>query len=681
MGGLLASDDFSDGATPVPSSPAFYLRYDPAWTTLNAMDTGYSIDTERGDLTSAYFAGGNQSLGTNKHAATKSNTSGDHFNPYLWRQQSLDNSIVEATFHSRTITGNAQRDSHYAWGVCIRAQGGTLTNSGTADEYVSGGDAYWFILSKDDANNGALRFFLVRVIAGVATLIDDVAASEMDGSSGSISSILADDGGGADTLRNPVTMYLKATGTGATVTLNAQVSYTKTLQGVPTVVNEAIFNYGDVHSTDRITTPGRCGFGMSQGRDSVASPGNTTVSLCGLLNVYDNSSLISTADDFRRANTDLAAAVSADDLGYAGRNLGHGWAGDWLTTTSPPGEVLMDSGNDRLVVDVTGGPHGFIWSQRVPDTVVDQHWSCTAYYDSTAGDTSYKRAGIMLRGSTTGSMGRDDYSGIRGYLFVLYSKFPSAVFNGYLYSYDGINERVLMAESLAVEVAQPSVVLDANVTIEMKIVSDSGIYGIHSPHITCTADGKDLNFTLLGVDGVVATTAGNVIDTRSDAIQGGGTIGMYVDMDGTLTSPMYLDAWTQETAYTPHEPNTGEGSIVMTSESDSPSGTLTTTLQSPIQVEYLGDMVEHRMDGGFVQRALRDKVQRRMWTSSPSAMPTADKEAIRTFYEARGGTEQPFTWVTPHGESVTVCFVSELLRESLLAPGVFSTQIQLLELF
>lgn len=336
-------DTFDHGAQPYGANVIGYLqtRLGPAF----------------GDVPSHLHSGYGAGL-----AAGEAATAG--WEPRFVRRQDFAGDVrVTAVVRLQAVVGSLGTGQFAAASVICRAQGGGVTNDGTADVELTRPDCYEFRIEALTATT--VRFRLIRWEGASSTDLATADGSAADlnhfGNDIRLDLVAVDDGADVSltasvanlAVGDPIaTVVYEPGGTGVkrfTGTANPSGPPPSVGTVVPSPANAGGAKLGGLQvpsdgpvqvlsHTDTggsvIQGPGRCGFGMQAETDH--GDGNQTVMVCSAFEVEDLSGAegeLAWRDEWARAALPLAGEIT-DRLGTSGRNLACDYATDQASVES-----------------------------------------------------------------------------------------------------------------------------------------------------------------------------------------------------------------------------------------------------------------------------------------------------------------------------------------------------------
>lgn len=313
--GVFPSDDtFEEFSTHYGQRLASYLRHRP-WVTATDTQTDYAIGNGVGDLHNGYSS-------SSQLAAFKcqGNTgTNDNMGAVLWRQEFLTNVTVAVSIKAMSTGGGSITLDHFRWaGVCGRVSVGSYTDT-TGQQSIRDTTGYWFILAHKAGVTGVdSKFLMLRVNSGTITVLDTKNATAE--ATACISGF------------HKIALAITTTGGNAVLT-----GY----------FDDVVITSVTDSSGSKITTAGRCGFGMVRERTVSGVKIATVASLFSIVNDSTGSKVLE--DDFTRENIGCNPSVT-DDNGTTGKVLMSMWSLDihgpagWVSGSSQ----FRDAGLDRI---------------------------------------------------------------------------------------------------------------------------------------------------------------------------------------------------------------------------------------------------------------------------------------------------------------------------------------------
>ncbi len=291
---IFPSDDtFAEGANHYGERLGSYLRHRP-WVSGGDTATPYAITNTVADLHDGYSTSSRLASFRSQSASGSSAPLG----AVLWRQVYALDTKVALSFRAQSIAGATSDDFRWV-GVCSRVSGGAYTDT-AGQQSIRDTSGYWFMLCHTPGISGAdTRWEFLRVNAGVITILKEVSGASADAALAAAMSgfheieLMVDDVSG-----NPVlTAYYDGT-----------------------LIDSATDSSGS-----KITTAGRCGFGMVRDRQISAVKIATIASYFRVTDLSIGQVVL--ADRFDRVNKDCNPSVT-DGNSVSGRVLMSMWTLD-----------------------------------------------------------------------------------------------------------------------------------------------------------------------------------------------------------------------------------------------------------------------------------------------------------------------------------------------------------------
>lgn len=619
---LPVDDTFDENATNYGTYLTQYIGWNP-WVTAGDTVTGYTIANAKGYLHDGYS--GRASFSTTFTPATTATLCSVLFRPYYATRVK-----ASLSFSMNVVAGTPTTDSFRYAAVFARASGGTEVTT-TNLEVFRDGTCYAFVLTNTSALGA--KYHLLRVNAGaVTTVATAVVASFPNG-------IVAD-------IQTPIIMALNVDDSSGNPVLVARV----TIAGAVTT----IFNATD-SSGSKITTAGRCGFGMCRDRQVSGTNTATISQFFAITDLATNTVVL--LDEWDRGSGINAALGAGDANGTAGKNLQCAFGGGLNSIVALT--VRRDAGNNRILTN-TSGPGASI-STRPANSTVDHHRS--AVFNVTNPSSVVNLLwGIQLRGTATAT---GNFAS--GYFLRL--NHTGSQFNAALYVVSSISSLTLLASATAVS----GITLGVNHTLEFQVYNVSD-----TPTIKAFIGASSIPW--VPAIGSVTVDGSNVVRyTASGAPLTGDAEGLYLNGSATGPGTVRADTWTQlAPAETEVNPDNQAG-IALTSEVAAATGTFPTLYDW--NCEEVGTVEADRMtyDSDHTSKVQRSSGERRRWRISANLTATEVVE-LRDFWDDHDGGEIPFTFNEPAGSSVTAKFLDDTLVDEQLAPEVFKYEVELEEM-
>lgn len=645
----------------------WYSRVVP-WTATFTSGT-YSLKCGIGNPFSGYFGTG-QSVPLTQpipsRVASFAKTLGTYGNQEIcWaaaRAYYAANCTARACFSLFTLTGSPSSTSWKGAGVGVRITGGTYTETGLA-ERIADTNGYFFVLAND--GTGAAKFFLLRVNVGTVTVLASALATAINPNWSMP---------GAVQVPRVLELAVTTNGGGNPV-LTAKTGKIGAFQiGDPPAATTTVFNAYEDTSGSKLTAAGRAAFGAYSDLD-LGSGLKVTTGVSFFEIVDTGSGLTVHRDEFQRSAFALGRSVS-DNNGQAGRWLSCGFRGDLFgaPTVGEWRELLRDPGLDRVTSTVHTMDR---LSTRPATSIYEGHRSLVFNVAYVSGTVSLA---LALRGDFRAS-GNGAF--ISGWKFWL--DYDGAAWSARLYYYDSLGSATLWC-TLAIPVpATYALNIAASNTLELHVQN----IGPNAPELGSTQLLAKINgSTVTGwvVSGAVSSSTqalatGEVI-TNSSAVSLSGPVEGFacVIPAGTVRADSWTDLVVLGTG-TAAIPEEDQASITMTTECTGKTGTLSCPYEWPVAIKRPAHSTVHPYESGHRNRLLRSLRQRRRWTIAAKACKPAERVALLAFFDSHKGTEIPFAWSTPDGESVSAHFRDDTLRYALIAPQAESFEIEIEEVF
>lgn len=316
MGVFPTDDTFEEFSTHYGQNLASYMRHRP-WVTAGDTQTDYAIPNCVGDLHDGYSTS-SQLASFKGQGLTGTN---DSMGALLWRQEYIAEAEVILGFRALSNGGGALTIDHFRWvGVCARVSGGSYTET-TGAQSIRDTSGYWLVLAHTASVPGVdSKWLLLRVNSGTITqLTTKNATAEVTAA-----------------LTGVHEMMLDVSTVGGDVVLSGYYD------GV------GVLGYTDT-SGSKITTAGRCGFGMVRDRTVSGVQVATVASYFSIVNLITGKVL---EDDFTRENIDCNPSV-VDGNSVTGQVLMSMWTLDihGPSAWTGGGTQVRDSGLNRVRAD------------------------------------------------------------------------------------------------------------------------------------------------------------------------------------------------------------------------------------------------------------------------------------------------------------------------------------------
>jgi hypothetical protein len=673
---LPADDVFTENATAYGYSPNLWLRCRPIpLATINVTAGGnlFRVDHKPGHYTDAYTAGvtGMQTVADSGFVdSSRSMICG------LWREDYGTERAIEADFNilyqgGSTPTDGVLGDYHQSVGLWARVNGGTISGAGTRDEFHQDVNGYFFCQSYRTSTSH--RYILMRCVAGVLTVIDDLEMTRTYDAGDNVQGEFA-----------PRKLRMEVTGTGATV----NIKVIRHAQGS----DETIIDFDDTNAA-RIVAAGRCGLSLHMPGPYAAS--SSSAPSCLYVKIDDMTvpavPVELMTDHFGSSRLDRGGyrLTPTDNLSNQGRSMMCGWTGDTQgqddSTRIHHSQLLSDVDNVG-VGDVLPASNAWGWylsARENPSPVAAQHRSVSVTMQTDSGTA--REVGLVGRFLPTGvpftDYSADSDTDKAAYVVViLYS--AAGAFTAELRSYRPGVAHVVMATAAAADPALATITFGVAFTLDFEIQTVDNARIVMRAKIGSTA----IIFTP-AVSGV-SLSGEWIFDDRTVTFKNfvGGE-GLFFDTAGGAALAHYVifDTWTDvalsNVSGLAGTPDNLWPSVEMQSETFGLVGTLEIDHSWPVQEE--GRFLQNReiLRSGAMTVFPRTRVNRRTWRIQADAITSTQRAALLEFYRAHQGPEQPFNWVTPSGEAVFAKFEGDELAHALLAPGTETVFFVLIEVF
>lgn len=601
MGIFPKDDTFAEFSTHYGAGLASYVRHRP-WVTAGDTVTGYTITNCVGDLHNGYSGAYNVASFRSQSGTGVATDMG----AVLWRQAYLTNARVSMTFKGIAVLGSASANDFRFAGICARVSGGSYTDT-TGQQSIRDTTGYWLMLAVDPTLSFSLRYrwLVLRVNAGVITVLSSTDASpQMNTLMTAARQIRLDV---IDVAGNPVL-----------------TPYYDGVEMTALTVTDS--------SGSKITTAGRCGFGLGRDRQ-LTLPTRQIASMASRFTVFDvNTGTTLLADDFTRVNTLANPSVTDGNLA-TGNLLMSMWTLDihGLTAFTTGATHLRDAGLNRI--DAQGGIYSF--SQIGAADPVTQSRSIVFRKSATAAYAT--GTGIFLRGvmSNTGAP-------TSGYLLTI--NYASTTYTAIIRRFSGGVPTPIATADVSTGYG---LVNNVDYTMLASVITNGSIQQLL---LTLNAIGVQ-NWTPL-ISGV--TTAGSLVfDASAGAIPSGPAQALQIiSFASTADGHIYYKLWTDEEA-----PDTGGGdtsedpSVVLGSEIRGKTGVHTMPIDSEFEVSDAVRVHDQRYATGHVSRVLFDTRSRRRWRVTVTSASTTERQTLWDFWDAHGKAI-PFDFTDPEGAGV-----------------------------
>ncbi len=641
------TDSFTEEATHLGDVHSGYARL-VAWTTDTA--SGDSNVCAAGNLHNGYFAGGIQQVGSSgRFAAAKglASVGSSDVMAFVWRPFFAVRARAKLAFRWKRVSGAVTSADFRRAAVGVRLAGhGSYTNTAGA-ESVSGGNGYWLV-ARNVASQPGAKFYLLRVNAGVTTLLASSTA--------------------VDVSEWNLTAGMWISITVSNVAGNPQIRCRRAALGREAVDGETevdVFAAGDYTDTSgsKITAAGRCGFALSR-------PILGSAPLADWFEVTDvNTDTVVLRDEWMRSNYLIGAATAVDANSVSGRNLQPTFAGS--VGGSGATRLMRDSGNNRVKNDSTSATIPGAWAFRASHAAT-QRRSALVTFNMNAGQTAL--FWIDLRGNY---LHAPTSATARGYRLEItgHDTFGTAI---RVYAIQAGVSTLLATRANDLLNPFSATTWDFDVQNVGGATLFDGI-----PSLVVRKNGTIITtWTLAGVSGVSKLADGTILDTRSAAILQGWEQAWGWSLNASLANAVYVDAWTDAASIPTIDDDLPNADV--STEVDGLSGTLDIPLSWPVETVSGWQAVRHEYDSDHAQVVALASRERRTWRVSLKAATQAEVDALVAFYDDHGA-EIPFTWELPSGESVTGVFLTEdlthVLKDRGAQGGVYSFDFEVQERF
>lgn len=585
------------------------------------------------------------------------------------------NSVPANIFVCARVSGMAANSAVKSWGTDYFLDATATPISG------------YFFGSASNAPNGS-RFFLVRINAGTVTTLGEANF----GGAGDYNAVFGD-----KTLPHYYRMQFSDAG-GGNLGITCTVG-NATLLAEGGVQIATIFSVTD---TTPLTTAGRSGF-LMQSEVNVA--GVAEYAIGSPYQRIDEGGVALVADVWtRRQPRDTLDAQAASHTATPGFDLRSGWCGDafgsmnfgsgavppWVEDGATAGAPIADRFFQVASTNAIGSSaaqswrEGYTMSQRKATSAISQHRRIRVNFSSTgtAPTGSERRwAGVCLRagGGVTNGL-----SPKGGYLFQASTDdggtFGSVRFELWRVALNG-GSATLVAELASGTIATGT---DYTVAFQAFNIPDSGGNPEGIVVLKGFLDGTQvvLGITAAGTTaGLTADAAGNVFDNTTEAYTSNEGEGIRV-AGFTGSRATFVDEWTELTlAGEIGTDENDQASIAVLSEVSNDTGQTLTLPPAWIAEEIIRTEIDtFEFERGHVRRGLRFADQRRRWRVRATAITTAERDALLTFWDGQDGVEKSFSWAPPNESALKVHFADDALDQVLRAPGVWSVEFDLEEL-
>ena len=551
-----------------------------------------------------------------------------------------------------------------AWWVSARVQDGVQ-----AGDILQRPSGYYFGMT---GNAGAMKFQLLRANdTGASTTLTLLAEFPTVGTIG-LSGFKP---------QSPYMIRLEVTTNGATVELRGYG------ENIPKTgaQSEGLFISYDDTSGSRLATAGRCGFVMNR---ELQEGSTDTITALDSLTIEDAGTVV-LRDEFYRTNR-LNCQSRTDAFGVVGRSVACDFDGDQFGDYN---QKLLRSTDgtwtDRLQIDpaiaAVGNASdpskgGWFLFQRPPTNHKSMHRSCTIVFQSTGTNPSnHRECGIALRwnGGTGSTMPASCY-----YASVRLTPSTSQI------RLDRIATDPNTSQPTFKNIA---ILLAAGINEDQEYAFDFEVFSIANATsepdgvVVCKVklDAVQVVFTAGTVtQGITITAAGDVLDDSSERVKSGAGEGFRIyDPDGTRD--VFFDTWQEESLTNvsglPANDQTG---IALLAETHNFTGsTLTMPLTWPAELEPNYQDIRVEFEDGYKATRARYPHERELWRVQAHRATTAEREALKTFWDTHDGTVKSFNWETPEGNTYKFHFKDDRLGTVLANPGVTRFSVVLERLF
>lgn len=684
---LRQDDTFNEGNPVYGDFLQRYIGIQP-WSVNPDIWTGYSLKVGWGhifDGRSGLAAPGRAAAFTNQASVPD----GDRIN-WVVDRSSPHFEFGEVYFHPqlKMLTGSFDNDTVRGCGVGARITDGVLTTpsgGNHSDDYYTDVSGIFFVHAKQASLTH--RLFLLSIDNGVVTRLQQEDVGNLPGGQvrgaqndaaenpQPMRMVLEDAGGGNVRIYCYRRRFIQETGAGLFGSSGGSGAITEDLVFSPFLM------------TSPPSSSGRCGFGMQLAKSQ--SAGDSTM-ICKQFRITLGSNLF-LRDRFRRSIPEASRQLS-DPLGTIGYSLASSFTGDSqgdsLSTFKHFGHLKRDAGANQLRIGSTppagsSQVHGWYMSQR-PASSATQHRSMI--FTLTNIGSEVVRCGIHLRGiwypqNFVDMRARESVGGAfrdyrkEGYLaLVKYdnSDIPTWTLEIRAHTRGGSTSLSYRSALLATaDLTSAGLATNTPFTFDFEVQNfDGDAFGSGQwPAMRVKINGLVIEPTLESdLVGVVQNDSW-VIDGRSDSCNSGLAEGFYIDVDQVNPSELVeADYWRVENPSSPPEvEELDEVSVALRAETYGKTGTLTTPLSWPVELQPGGfEPIRHRFETGHLQTFPRSRRSRRIWVVQLQGGTRAEREDLQNFFRAHKGVEIPFDWVRPSvGELATETVCVRCLNDTL----------------
>lgn len=629
MGVYPKDDTFQEFATHYGERLASYIRHRPWATDNDTTTTGYDIANTVGDPHGGYSTS-YRVVSFKSQSDTGATAS---MGAVLWRQAYLTDCKASLTFRSLLVSGTQHPTAIYYdfrfAAVCVRSNGGSYVDT-TGQQSIYDTNGYWMVLANNPAlgGNQKWKWLLLRVNSGNITVLATKDAF----------------GAVSQTFNGAHQIQLEATNVSGDVLLQGYYD--------GATVFAAAGHLDD--QPGRITTAGRCGFGMCRDMQ-LTSPTRGVATIASRFSIFDISTgtqLLS--DDFTRQTVACNPLVT-DGNGVSGKVMMSMWTLDIHGPTAWTGGSTQYRDPSLNRIDVRGGTFNF---SQIP-SANPYTQARSVVFRKTANETGLVSTGVMLRSNFLSAGGLQN-----GYIFRI--DYVNTAWYARLARYNSSVETVLAVADVSTGYG---LALGVDYTLLGSVRSSGAVESTGTPLLVMTINGTAVagwGFLAPGV----TTNFSQVFDGSPSAILQGSAQGIYL-VPPTGSNRVYYKLWTDEV---PPDVGGGDGedepSIFLGSECEGKVGAFTLPIAVDFEVEIDSRVVAQRYETGHVTRVLFDRVTRRRWRVNLGDKRNAFLETFWDFWDAHGKSI-PFDFTDPEtGEVVCAHFLEDRQTTERLAPGV-----------
>lgn len=579
---------------------------------------------------------------------------------FAWREQSLTDCQVEAWGYVATASAFNPSILATEFGVLARVQNGTVTGGTTQNVRLDTADCYAFTCTGAYPST-SVTFTLARYNSGTKTTLGTFPLNLL--------TVPLE-------LGKPVGMLLRVVDSGGNPQITASVSNISVAGSANPFTGVVLFSGYNDASASKLTGAGWPGFVLSQDRDILIGGGvyadsRHKMKFFEAVQVSGGVDTIVHRDEFERVFADTALEAT-DDYSKTGKCVQGVMAGGLFGASSYANAFLEAGTNtaDAAEYNPASGSQTlkFCPSYRPADSVYRA--TPEVEFDFSATGSGSTSMGVIARAQGTHT-GTTDWTGVQGYMLQL--TYDGAAWDLSLYRLEGDSD-VLLAS-----MTPSTVALGTSATLALQCEPVSSTFQDGPVILSAFIDGGQETLVLASpAPSGVTVTAGSVTDSSSSRITQGAGEALCFDTSSTRRITLYT--WDEGTYTAGPLPAHDQASIAFTGEGSS-AATLTVDLASPIDVESEWYTARQRFDSGHTKGRATKSQSRRTWPRLQTVpLSDADRTTLLTFWRARNGGEEPFTWTNPQDDTAYVVrFLPGSYAENQLFKGVWVVSFGLQE--